>query len=181
MATDNVHLAGVKALHITDATTNLTALKADTAGTYKVKNPAGDSFTVNPSAPAFNEKFRENQAYPAIILKDPKSGRVESLAWEILDWDDTTVKLYLGGANALNGEVPVDDHWKASQESYYAEKSVRIDFVTGWSWIIPKMIIAAAPGGDASANGNVTIQAIGKIISDGTNAPLQRIETPVAE
>ena len=173
MATDNVHLAGVKALHITDAT-NLTALKADTAGTYKVKNPAGDSFTVNPSAPAFNEKFRENQAYPAIILKDPKSGRVESLAWEILDWDDTTVKLYLGGATAT------EDDWKASQESYYAEKSVRIDFVTGWSWVIPKMIIAAAPGGDASANGNVTIQAVGKIVSDGTNPPLQRIKTPGA-
>ena len=173
MATDNVHLAGVKALHITDAT-NLTALKTNTAGTYKVKNPAGDSFTVNPSAPAFNEKFRENQAYPAIILKDPKSGRVESLAWEILDWDDTTVKLYLGGATAT------EDDWKASQESYYAEKSVRIDFVTGWSWVIPKMIIAAAPGGDASANGNVTIQAVGKIISDGTNPPLQRIATPVA-
>ena len=173
MATDNVHLAGVKALHITDAT-NLTALKTNTAGTYKVKNPAGDSFTVNPSAPAFNEKFRENQAYPAIILKDPKSGRVESLAWEILDWDDTTVKLYLGGATAT------EDDWKASQESYYAEKSVRIDFVTGWSWVIPKMIIAAAPGGDASANGNVTIQAIGKIVSDGTNPPLQRIKTPGA-
>ena len=173
MATNNVHLAGVKALHITDAA-NLTALKTNTAGDYKVKNPAGDSFTVNPSAPAFNEKFRENQAYPAIILKDPKSGRVESLAWEILDWDDTTVKLYLGGATAT------EDDWKASQESYYAEKSVRIDFVTGWSWIIPKMIIAAAPGGDASANGNVTIQAVGKIISDGTNPPLQRIATPVA-
>ena len=171
MATDNVHLAGVKALHITDAT-NLTALKTNTAGTYKVKNPAGDSFTVNPSAPAFNEKFRENQAYPAIILKDPKSGRVESLAWEILDWDDTTVELYLGGASET------DDVWKASQESYYAEKSVRIDFVTGWSWVIPKMIIAAAPGGDASANGNVTIQAVGKIVSDGTNPPLQRIKTP---
>ena len=171
MATDNVHLAGVKALHIT-AATNLADLKTDTAGTYKVKNPAGDSFTVNPSAPAFNEKFRENQAYPAIILKDPKSGRVESLAWEILDWDDTTVELYLGGASET------DDVWKASQESYYAEKSVRIDFVTGWSWVIPKMIIAAAPGGDASANGNVTIQAVGKIVSDGTNPPLQRIKTP---
>jgi len=173
MAKDNVHMAGVKALHITDAT-NLAALKTDTTGAHKVKNPAGDSFTVNPSAPAFNEKFRENQAYPAIVLKDPKSGRVESLAWEILDWDDDTVKLYLGGAT---GTVDV---WKASQESYYAEKSVRVDFVTGWSWIIPKMIIAAAPGGDAGANGNVTIQAIGKIISDGKNAPLQRIETPVA-
>lgn len=173
MATDNVHLAGVKALHITDAT-NLAALKTDKADTYKVKNPAGDTFTVNPSAPAFNEKFRENQAYPAIVLKDPKTGRVESLAWEILDWDDTTVELYLGGASAT------DDVWKASQESYYAEKSVRIDFVTGWSWIIPKMIIAAAPGGDASANGNVTIQAVGKIVSDGTNPPLQRIKTPVA-
>ena len=173
MATDNVHLAGVKALHITGAA-NLATLKTDTTGAYKVKNPAGDSFTVNPSAPAFNEKFRENQAYPAIILKDPKSGRVESLAWEILDWDDTTVELYLGGASAT------DDDWKASQESYYAEKSVRIDFVTGWSWIIPKMIIAAAPGGDASANGIVTIQAVGKIVSDGTNPPLQRIKTPVA-
>ena len=173
MATSNVHLAGVKALHITDST-NLTNLKTDTDDTYKVKNPAGDSFTVNPSAPAFNEKFRENQAYPAIILKDPKSGRVESLAWEILDWDDDTVELYLGGASET------DDVWKASQESYYAEKSVRIDFVTGWSWIIPKMIIAAAPGGDASANGNVTIQAVGKIVSDGTNPPLQRIKTPVA-
>ena len=96
------------------------------------------------------------------------------MAWEILDWDDTTVELYLGGASAI------DDVWKASQESYYAEKSVRIDFITGWSWIIPKMIIAAAPGGDASANGNVTIQAVGKIISDGTNPPLQRIKTPVA-
>jgi len=172
MATSNVHLAGVKALHITDST-NLTNLKTDTDDTYKVKNPAGDSFTVNPSAPAFNEKFRENQAYPAIILKDPKTGRVESLAWEILDWDDDTVELYLGGASET------DDVWKASQESYYAEKSVRIDFVTGWSWIIPKMIIAAAPGGDASANGNVTIQAVGKIVSDGTNPPLQRIKTPV--
>jgi hypothetical protein len=173
MATDNVHLAGVKALHITDLT-NLTALKSNTVDTYKVKNPAGDTFTVNPSAPAFNEKFRENQAYPAIVLKDPKTGRVESLAWEILDWDDTTVELYMGGASAT------DDDWKASQESYYAEKSVRVDFVTGWTWIIPKMIIAAAPGGDAGANGNVTIQAIGKIISDGTNPPLQRIKTPVA-
>lgn len=173
MATDNVHLAGVKALHITDLT-NLTALKSETGDTYKVKNPAGDTFTVNPSAPAFNEKFRENQAYPAIVLKDPKTGRVESLAWEILDWDDTTVELYMGGASAT------DDDWKASQESYYAEKSVRVDFVTGWSWIIPKMIIAAAPGGDAGANGNVTIQVMGKIISDGTNPPLQRIKTPVA-
>ena len=173
MATDNVHLAGVKALHIADLT-DLETLKTDTADAYKKKNPAGDTFTVNPSAPAFNEKFRENQAYPAIVLKDPKSGRVESLAWEILDWDDTTVELYLGGASAT------DDVWKASQESYYAEKSVRVDFVTGWSWIIPKMIIAAAPGGDAGANGNVTIQAIGKIVSDGTNPPLQRIATPVA-
>jgi hypothetical protein len=173
MATDNVHLAGVKALHITDLT-NLTALKSNTVDTYKVKNPAGDTFTVNPSAPAFNEKFRENQAYPAIVLKDPKTGRVESLAWEILDWDDTTVALYMGGASATA------DDWKASQESYYAEKSVRVDFVTGWSWIIPKMIIAAAPGGDAGANGNVTIQVMGKIISDGTNPPLQRIKTPVA-
>lgn len=174
MATDNVHLAGVKALHITDLT-NLAALKTDIADTYKVKNPAGDTFTVNPSAPAFNEKFRENQAYPAIVLKDPKTGRVESLAWELLDWDDDTVELYMGGASAT------DDDWKASQESYYAEKSVRVDFVTGWSWIIPKMIIAAAPGGDAGANGNVTIQVMGKIMSDGTNPPLQRIITPVAE
>lgn len=173
MATDNVHLAGVKALHITDLT-NLATLKTDPGDTYKVKNPTGDTFTVNPSAPAFNEKFRENQAYPAIVLKDPKTGRVESLAWEILDWDDTTVELYMGGASAT------DDDWKASQESYYAEKSVRVDFVTGWSWIIPKMIIAAAPGGDAGANGNVTIQVMGKIISDGTNPPLQRIKTPVA-
>lgn len=173
MATDNVHLAGVKALHITDLI-NLATLKSDTEDTYKVKNPAGDTFTVNPSAPAFNEKFRENQAYPAIVLKDPKTGRVESLAWEILDWDDTTVALYMGGASATA------DDWKASQESYYAEKSVRVDFVTGWSWIIPKMIIAAAPGGDAGANGNVTIQVMGKIISDGTNPPLQRIKTPVA-
>lgn len=174
MATDNVHLAGVKALYITDLT-NLSALKSNTADAHKVKNPAGDTFTVNPSAPAFNEKFRENQAYPAIVLKDPKTGRVESLAWEILDWDDATVVLYMGGASAT------EDDWKASQESYYAEKSVRVDFVTGWSWIIPKMIIAAAPGGDAGANGNVTIQVIGKIISDGTNPPLQRIKTPVVE
>lgn len=173
MATDNLHLAGVKALHITDLI-NLETLKTDTDDTYKKKNPAGDTFTVNPSAPAFNEKFRENQAYPAIVLKDPKTGRVESLAWEILDWDDDTVELYMGGASET------DNDWKASQESHYAEKSVRVDFVTGWSWIIPKMIIAAAPGGDAGANGNVTIQAIGKIISDGTNPPLQRIKTPVA-
>jgi hypothetical protein len=174
MATDNVHLAGVKALHITNAT-NLATLKTDTDDTYKVKNPAGDTFTVNPSAPAFNEKFRENQAYPAIVLKDPKSGRVESLAWEILDWDDTTVELYLGSGAGTGTDV-----WMAPTDSYCAEKSVRVDFVTGWSWIIPKMIIAAAPGGDASANGNVTIQAVGKIVSDGTNPPLQRIKTPVA-
>ena len=47
MATSNVHLAGVKALHITDLK-NLAALKTDTADAYKVKNPAGDTFTVNP-------------------------------------------------------------------------------------------------------------------------------------
>lgn len=172
-STKNVHLAGIKALHIADLT-DAGTLKADTANAYKVKNPAADTFVVNPTAPAYNEKFRENQSYPAIANKDPKTGRIESLAWEVLDWDDDTMELYLGGASTT------DDVWKASQDSYSTDKAVRVDFIGGWSLFIPQMKIAASPGGDASANGKLTIQVMGKVVSNGTDAPVQRIATPVA-
>jgi hypothetical protein len=171
MAT-NIHIAGVKAIYMKDVESTPMAVNAFYPS-LKVKNPAGDTITVNPVAAAFNERFRENESYPAFILKDPKSGRIDTLTWEVLDWDDTTVELYLGGASAT------DDVWMAPTDSYCAEKTVRIDFLTGWTWYFPRLKIAAAPGGDGSAAGSVNLQVVAKVQPLGELEPFQRIATPV--
>ncbi|MCZ2317256.1 MAG: hypothetical protein LC133_07410 [Bacteroidales bacterium] len=96
-ATNNIHIAGVKAVYMTDVKS--TPMKVNEFyHSLKVKNPAGDTITVNPVAAAFNERFRENESYPAFILKDPKSGRIDTLTWEVLDWDDASVARTGSGA-----------------------------------------------------------------------------------
>jgi len=172
-ATNNIHIAGVKAVFVTDVKD--TPMKVNEFyPSLKVKNPAGDTITVNPVAAAFNERFRENESYPAFILKDPKSGRIDTLTWEVLDWDDDSVALYLG-----SGEGTTTDTWMAPTDSYVAEKTVRIDFLTGWTWYFPRLKIAAAPGGDGSAAGSVNLQVVAKVNPLGELEPFQRIATPV--
>ena len=172
-ATDNIHIAGVKAIYMTDVKSTPMAVDAFYPS-LKVKNPAGDTITVNPVAAAFNERFRENESYPAFILKDPKSGRIDTLTWDVLDWDDASVALYLG-----SGEDTTTDTWMAPTDSYCAEKTVRIDFLTGWTWYFPRLKIAAAPGGDGSAAGSVNLQVVAKVQPLGELEPFQRIATPV--
>ena len=173
MATDNIHIAGVKAIYMTDVKDTPMAVDKFYPS-LKVKNPAGDTITVNPVAAAFNERFRENESYPAFILKDPKSGRIDTLTWDVLDWDDTSVALYLG-----SGTGTTTDKWMAPTDSYCAEKTVRIDFLTGWTWYFPRLKIAAAPGGDGSAAGSVNLQVVAKVQPLGELEPFQRIATPV--
>ena len=171
-ATDNIHIAGVKAVFVTDVED--TPMEVDKFyPSLKVKNPAGDTITVNPVAAAFNERFRENESYPAFILKDPKSGRIDTLTWEVLDWDDDSVALYLGIGTGTGADV-----WMAPTDSYVAEKTVRIDFLTGWTWYFPRLKIAAAPGGDGSAAGSVNLQVVAKVNPLGELEPFQRIATP---
>ena len=172
-ATDNIHIAGVKAIYMTDVESTPMAVN-EFYPSLKVKNPAGDTITVNPVAAAFNERFRENESYPAFILKDPKSGRIDTLTWEVLDWDDASVALYLG-----SGTGTTTDIWMSPTDSYVAEKTVRIDFLTGWTWYFPRLKIAAAPGGDGSAAGSVNIQVVAKVNPLGELEPFQRIATPV--
>ena len=173
MATDNIHIAGVKAIYMTDVED--TPMKVNEFyPSLKVKNPAGDTITVNPVAAAFNERFRENESYPAFILKDPKSGRIDTLTWEVLDWDDASAALYLG-----SGTGTATDIWMSPTDSYVAEKTVRIDFLTGWTWYFPRLKIAAAPGGDGSAAGSVNLQVVAKVHPLGELEPFQRIATPV--
>ena len=171
-ATNNIHIAGVKAIYVTDVKDTPMAVDKFYPS-LKVKNPAGDTITVNPVAAAFNERFRENESYPAFILKDPKSGRIDTLTWEVLDWDDDSVALYLG-----SGTGTTTDTWMAPTDSYVAEKTVRIDFLTGWTWYFPRLKIAAAPGGDGSAAGSVNIQVVAKVNPLGELEPFQRIATP---
>lgn len=58
MATDNIHIAGVKAIYMTDVES--TPMKVNAFyPSLKVKNPAGDTITVNPVAAAFNEPLIE--------------------------------------------------------------------------------------------------------------------------
>ena len=171
-ATDNIHIAGVKAVFVTDVED--TPMEVDKFyPSLKVKNPAGDTITVNPVAAAFNERFRENESYPAFILKDPKSGRIDTLTWDVLDWDDDSVALYLGSGEGTGADV-----WMAPTDSYVAEKTVRIDFLTGWTWYFPRLKIAAAPGGDGSAAGSVNLQVVAKVQPLGELEPFQRIATP---
>jgi len=172
-ATDNIHIAGVKAIYVTDVKDTPMAVNAFYPS-LKVKNPAGDTITVNPVAAAFNERFRENESYPAFILKDPKSGRIDTLTWDVLDWDDDSVALYLGSGEGTGADV-----WMAPTDSYVAEKTVRIDFLTGWTWYFPRLKIAAAPGGEGSAAGSVNLQVVAKVNPLGELEPFQRIATPV--
>ena len=172
MATDNIHIAGVKAIYVTDVKDTPMAVNAFYPS-LKVKNPAGDTITVNPVAAAFNERFRENESYPAFILKDPKSGRIDTLTWDVLDWDDASVALYLG-----SGTDTTTDIWMAPTDSYVAEKTVRIDFLTGWTWYFPRLKIAAALGGDGSVAGSINLQVVAKVQPLGELEPFQRIATP---
>ena len=171
-ATNNIHIAGVKAIYMTDVKSTPMAV-GEFYSSLKVKNPAGDTITVNPVAAAFKERFRENESYPAFILKDPKSGRIDTLTWEVLDWDDASVALYLGSGTGTTTDV-----WMSPTDSYVAEKTVRIDFLTGWTWYFPRLKIAAAPGGDGSAAGSVNLQVVAKVHPVGELEPFQRIATP---
>lgn len=170
-ATRNIYLAGIKALYLADIKDD-TPLAVDAFyPTLKVKNPAADTINVNAVAAAFNEPFRENEAYPAFILKDSKTGRIDTLSWDVLDWDDDTAKLYLGGTGA-------NDIWAAPTESYAVDKTLRIDFLTGWTMYIPKVKLSAAPGGDGGSAGSINIQVVAKLIALGELEPFQRIATP---
>ena len=92
---------------------------------------------------------------------------------EVLDWDDASVALYLGSGTGTTTDV-----WMSPTDSYVAEKTVRIDFLTGWTWYFPRLKIAAAPGGDGSAAGSVNLQVVAKVHPVGELEPFQRIATP---
>ena len=171
MATD-VHVIGIKSMYMGAVGTAFASLKD------AIKNPSADALNVNPTAVAFKEKFRENEAYPAILLKDSKTGNIDTLTWSVLDWDDATMKKYLGGANALNEEVPVDDHWEAPIESFSGECALRIDWLTGWSWYIPYFKYAGGPGGSGGAADKMEIQVVGKIVQPETGSSFERLATP---
>ena len=67
-ATDNIHIAGVKAVFVTDVED--TPMKVNEFyPSLKVKNPAGDTITVNPVA-YFQREVQETRV--TRHLKDPK-------------------------------------------------------------------------------------------------------------
>ena len=64
-ATNNIHIAGVKAVYMTDVRSTPMAVD-EFYSSLKIKNPAGDTITVNPVAAAFNEDSGKTRVTPAL-------------------------------------------------------------------------------------------------------------------
>lgn len=169
--TDNVHIAGVKAMYMADITAGVPLAVDAFASTHQIKSPVENTFTMNPTGVAFFQHFRENEAFPAFAIKDPKSGRIESLQWNVLDWDDDTLENLVG-----KGAGSTTDHWKSSKASFTGRKTLRIDFVTGWTLYFPLFVYAGVASGSASEG--VDINVLGKVGLLGSHKPWSRVETP---
>ena len=169
--TDNVHIAGVKAMYMADITAGVPVKVNEFASTHQIKSPVENTFTMNPTGVAFFQHFRENEAFPAFAIKDPKSGRIESLQWNVLVWDVDTLDYLVG-----TGDGSAAGHWKSSEASFTGRKTLRIDFVTGWTLYFPLFVYAGVASGSASEG--VDISVLGKVGLLGSCKPWSRVETP---
>ena len=100
------------------ATKLYAGLKACYAGAVGADGAAGTSLTeiTKPyqggvtfagTAPTLNNFYREGEQFPAISAVDVSSGGIE-VTWEVMDFDDTTLKFYFG--DSAIGGIPGDTY-----------------------------------------------------------------------
>lgn len=170
-ATKPVILRGVKEIYmapISDGSpTAFDAFKASNA----IPNPKDGTITVTGSAVSFLPIYRENESYPADVAKDPKTGVLEGIGWNTFDLDDENMERFMGGTSET------DDDWKAQVTSYVGEKSLRIDFLSGWSIYVPRFVFGGAPNGSIATLEELKLDVVGRVALLGTNEPWGRLKT----
>lgn len=120
----------------------------------QITQPYQGGVTISGTAPSMNKFFEENKAYPEISLPDVTSGGTE-VTWEIMDFDDETLKFYFGD-NARSG-IP--------DGSYQGEKTFRFDSLAGWSLIIARLQYVATITGTMSASEPLRISVSGTVLA----------------
>ena len=143
-------VAGLKACYAGEVGAN------GAAGTdlVQITQPYQGGVTISGTAPTMNKFFEENKAYPEISLPDVTSGGTE-VTWEIMDFDDATLKFYFGD----NASAGIPDG------SFQGEKTFRFDSLAGWSLIIPRLQYVATITGTMSASEPLRISVTGTVLA----------------
>lgn len=120
----------------------------------KITQPYQGGVTITGTAPTLNAFYEENQAYPEVSIPDVTSGGTE-VTWEVLDFDDSTLKFYFG-EDAKSG-IP--------DKSAVQTKTFRFDTLTGISLLIPRLQFVATMSGQLSASEPMRISVTGKVLA----------------
>lgn len=137
----------------------------------KITKPYQGGITIAGTAPTLNKFFREGEQYPGATTTDVTSGGVE-VTWEVMDFDDETLKFYFGDSAA--GGIP--------GTTYRGEKTFRFDSISGNSILIPRLQYVATITGGISATEPLRIAVSGTVMApkEGDMA-IQTIATPTSE
>lgn len=136
----------------------------------QIKQPYQGTLTLTGTAPTRNPQYRENEQFPAISAVDVSSGGTE-VAWEVLDFDNDTLKLYFG--DTANAGIPA--------ESFTGEKTFRFDDLSGTSILIPRLQYTAVINGPINSTESLRISVTGTVLApkEGEMA-IGIIDTPSA-
>lgn len=136
----------------------------------EITKPYQGGVTFTGTAPTLNNFYREGEQFPAISAVDVSSGGIE-VTWEVMDFDDTTLKFYFGDSavSGIPGAV------------YRGEKTFRFDSESGNSILIPRLQYVAVITGGMSATEPLRISVTGTVLApkDGEMA-VGTITTPAS-
>lgn len=135
----------------------------------EITKPYQGGITITGTAPTVNKFYRESDQFPAITAVDSSSGGTE-VTYEVMDFDDATLKFYFGDS-AVSG-IP--------GTTYRGEKTFRFDSESGNSILIPRMQYVAVINGGMSASEPLRISVTGTVLApkEGEMA-ISAIVTPV--
>lgn len=150
---------------MTTVTKAYAGLKACFAGAVGVDGAAGTTLseitrpyqggiTITGTAPTINKFHREGEQFPAASAVDAASGGIE-VTYEVMDFDDATLKFYFGPAAV--GGVP--------GTVYRGEKTFRFDSESGNSILIPRLQYVATITGALNASDPLRIAVTGTILA----------------
>ena len=119
-----------------------------------IKQPYQGTLTITGTSPTKNPQYRENEKFPAVSAEDVSTGGYEA-SWEVMDFDDETLKFYFG--DAAVGGIPVS--------SFSGEKTFRFDDLDGDSILIPRLQYSAVVNGPINSTEALRISVTGTVLA----------------
>lgn len=135
----------------------------------KTAQPLNGGVTFNFSNPTSNKWYREGEADPFASLRDPSSGSKE-VTWNIVDFDDETLKFYFGTTEPDSGKL------------YEGEKAFVFVSKTNASIAFARLKFTATLGGGLNTSDPFQIQVTADVLAPtGGGKAWWPIETPTFE